>query len=394
MGCLKLKYYESETAIGKNWKIFVDGIEKTASSQKICKDYYAFGMMMPGRSFSPDKYRFGFNGMEKDDEVKGGGNSYTTMFRQYDPRLGRWLTIDPVTYEGMSPYNAFDNNPITIIDPSGSDGRVFRAIHGSLFGTQYMRNSIILYNDPNVRNRVSQAQLEAMDMALPMQLSLDLDGQTFNDGRTTYVTDAWCKVYIAENAADAERLAASIDCPTNIFMVTDQEGSYVRSDGRTGVLNYGNHHEWSHEWLHLFGLTDRYVIGININSNNTSFQLPVLTSKMFDNEYVKNRGQNIMSRPGSSSDITSMQMNLLWSKAMDDGLVIPSSDGWEQQYVRRNTIFFGSFSAAHQNKFHNYSFQKIIWDPDKSPGAIRGKYKLGNDQFNLLPINMQGEYRD
>jgi len=33
-------------------------------------------------------YRYAFNGMEKDDEVKGSGNSYTTEFRQYDSRLG------------------------------------------------------------------------------------------------------------------------------------------------------------------------------------------------------------------------------------------------------------------------------------------------------------------
>ncbi|MEA3496277.1 MAG: hypothetical protein U9R42_09605, partial [Bacteroidota bacterium] len=52
MGCHKLKYYESETAIGEKWKIFVDGIEKIVNSQKICKDYYPFGMQMPGRTYS------------------------------------------------------------------------------------------------------------------------------------------------------------------------------------------------------------------------------------------------------------------------------------------------------------------------------------------------------
>ena len=31
-------------------------------------DYFPFGMVMPGRSFSSPEYRFGFNGMEKDGE--------------------------------------------------------------------------------------------------------------------------------------------------------------------------------------------------------------------------------------------------------------------------------------------------------------------------------------
>lgn len=66
-------------------------------------------------------YRYGFNGMEKDDEAKGRGNSYTTEFRQYDPRLGRWLSIDPLfkNFPWQSPYVAFDNNPILNTDPKG-----------------------------------------------------------------------------------------------------------------------------------------------------------------------------------------------------------------------------------------------------------------------------------
>ncbi len=66
-------------------------------------------------------YRYGFNGMEKDNEVKGSGNHYTTEFRQYDSRLGRWFSIDPKAKERASwtPYNTFRNNPILNIDPLG-----------------------------------------------------------------------------------------------------------------------------------------------------------------------------------------------------------------------------------------------------------------------------------
>jgi len=34
-------------------------------------------------------YRYGFNGQEKSDEIKGEGNSYTALFWEYDPRIGR-----------------------------------------------------------------------------------------------------------------------------------------------------------------------------------------------------------------------------------------------------------------------------------------------------------------
>lgn len=56
--------------------------------------------------------RYGYQGSEKDDEVKGRGNSYTTEFRQLDPRLGRWLTIDPKGSAWESPYASMGNSPI------------------------------------------------------------------------------------------------------------------------------------------------------------------------------------------------------------------------------------------------------------------------------------------
>jgi RHS repeat-associated protein len=64
---------------------------------------------------------FGFNGMEKVDEVEGAGNAYTTHFRGYDARLGRWISPDPEEDEQpyQSPYCAMDNNPIKNTDPMG-----------------------------------------------------------------------------------------------------------------------------------------------------------------------------------------------------------------------------------------------------------------------------------
>lgn len=55
-----------------------------------------------------------------DNEVKGSGNSYTTEFRQLDPRLGRWLSLDPVIQPWQSPYCSMDNNPIWYNDVFGN----------------------------------------------------------------------------------------------------------------------------------------------------------------------------------------------------------------------------------------------------------------------------------
>ncbi|WP_294680221.1 RHS repeat-associated core domain-containing protein [uncultured Fluviicola sp.] len=86
-------------------------------------DYSPFGVKLHKRDLeltgSNSAYRYAFNGYEGDNEVKGDGNSYTTEFRQYDPRLGRWLSMDPFSQFVGSQYTSFNNNPIFCIDPDG-----------------------------------------------------------------------------------------------------------------------------------------------------------------------------------------------------------------------------------------------------------------------------------
>ena len=57
--------------------------------------------------------------MEKDDEVKGGGNSYDFGARMHDSRVGRWWSVDPLTQFVSSQYSSFANNPILLIDIDG-----------------------------------------------------------------------------------------------------------------------------------------------------------------------------------------------------------------------------------------------------------------------------------
>ena len=46
-------------------------------------------------------YRFGFNGKENDNEVKGAGNSVDFGARIYDSRLGRWMSVDSLIVQGQ-----------------------------------------------------------------------------------------------------------------------------------------------------------------------------------------------------------------------------------------------------------------------------------------------------
>ena len=63
----------------------------------------SFGMIMSERSFSSEKYRFSYNGKEKDSET---GNQDYGM-RVYNPALGRFLSVDPLRQRFASIRRAF-----------------------------------------------------------------------------------------------------------------------------------------------------------------------------------------------------------------------------------------------------------------------------------------------
>ena len=87
-------------------------------------DYYPFGMLVPNRNYSvSDDYRYGFQGQEKDDNIKGIGNSYDFGARMYDSRIGRWFAPDAYEkkYASNSTYSFALDSPMTIIDIDGND---------------------------------------------------------------------------------------------------------------------------------------------------------------------------------------------------------------------------------------------------------------------------------
>lgn len=77
---------------------------------------------MPGRTYTAGSlYRYGFNGKENDNDIKGEGNQQDYGMRIYDPRLGKFLSVDPITasYPQLTPYQFASNSPIAGIDLDG-----------------------------------------------------------------------------------------------------------------------------------------------------------------------------------------------------------------------------------------------------------------------------------
>ena len=97
---------------------------------------------MPNRTFSSGSYRYGFNDKENDNEVKGEGNQQDYGMRIYDPRLGRFLSVDPLRkdYPELTPYQFASNSPIAGIDMDGGEFRF--GIFGGTIGTSMLATSI------------------------------------------------------------------------------------------------------------------------------------------------------------------------------------------------------------------------------------------------------------
>jgi RHS repeat-associated protein len=90
-------------------------------------DYYPFGMSMPGRKFNPTTYRYGFNGKENDGSGESassaGEGSQDYGMRIYNPALGKFLSVDPLTsdYPWYTPYQFAGNKPVMAIDLDGAE---------------------------------------------------------------------------------------------------------------------------------------------------------------------------------------------------------------------------------------------------------------------------------
>jgi len=125
------KHYEGSNHLGNVLTVFSDRkiprdndgngvIDYSEPEVLSASDYSPFGVVLDRREFGIGG-RYGFNGKEKDDEVKGEGNSLDFGARGYDPRLGRWYSTDLMfkMQPGWSPYKSFLNNPILFTDKEG-----------------------------------------------------------------------------------------------------------------------------------------------------------------------------------------------------------------------------------------------------------------------------------
>jgi RHS repeat-associated protein len=182
-------------------------------------------MVMPNREFSPQSgYRYGFNGKENDNEVKGGGNQQDYGFRIYDPILGKFLSVDPLTqqYPELTPYQFASNRPLDGVDLDGKEWTRNVTIDNKnkIITTEYtvqvkVINQTTNHNNPQYTDRIMQNVKKQVESSF---------SRTFKEGDYTYVY----------------KTTMEYKPVSNVSQINDNTDFYVSLNDRKNGAPYGN----------------------------------------------------------------------------------------------------------------------------------------------------------
>jgi RHS repeat-associated protein len=160
------------------------GVAPFFVDEKATNDYYPYGMLISDRSFNSGGSRYGYNGKENDNEVKGiNGSQIDYGFRIYDPRIGKFLSVDPLTksYPSHSPYAYAMNRPIDGIDLDGkewsSTGIVFNPMNCKFEINYTIKIQVVSDSELLKKQTVMQEYLNKLEKVTEDIMSQQGDGR-------------------------------------------------------------------------------------------------------------------------------------------------------------------------------------------------------------------------
>jgi hypothetical protein len=177
-------------------------------------------------------YRFGFQNQEKDDEIKGEGNSVKYTFRMHDPRLGRFFAVDPLTFrypyyssyifsgnrtmdclelEGLEPADAIKGAEVLVIVVLGYDNEPKKG------ETQYKNDTRKNVNDNDISEGSREVGLTSIE--------------------TNFSSNEKTQVVVFSSAANEELTVADIGTTMHNFIETNPNGKIILVGHSMGADN-------------------------------------------------------------------------------------------------------------------------------------------------------------
>jgi len=178
-------------------------------------------MQVPRRFDSIEDYRYGFNGKEKDDEVKGEGNHFDYGMRNYDSRLGRFFSIDPLSplFSFLTPYQFASNRPI---DGNDLDGKEWA---GKTTEISQPDGTILVTTELVLRVKVENRSTIVTDPAIVKAKAEVIKTKIESEGSTTLMYDKDGKKYI-------ENITTEVVLDYNPINADDGQIGYLIFDDR------------------------------------------------------------------------------------------------------------------------------------------------------------------
>lgn len=254
------------TAFVKNWKLTLqDQIETTEAYV----DNNVF-------NYQPT-YRYGFNGKEREDEWSGTGNIYDYGFRIYNPRLGKFLSVDPLTssYPWYTPYQFAGNKPIWAVDLDGLEELIFQE---SALDFEIGINQIVLA-DEYLSDQYAKVQSDERHNIKVYITAEPIIGQ-YREANGTHV-DVTSTVHFYKQAnAFFEKTGRSVESLTD-----DQKAVYLKSAAVVGKLGLNNEDINFDNEYHLVTLNTSFLravpVGGEISRISWEYLLPDIVTTFF-----------------------------------------------------------------------------------------------------------------
>jgi RHS repeat-associated protein len=292
-------------------------------------------MVMPERDYNIGGYRYGFNGMENDNEVKGNGNSLNFGARIYDSRLGRWLSVDDKEelYLDKSSYCFAINNPIFYTDDDGNVIKAFyqksidlynAAIKQIFAGNQVVQNILLMQNGANSIPMITSedfcAALSTLDndnqkailfglykianSEISYGLEYIMEGDNATDSRGNSIT-AENLIWMADGIGYDDKI-----CEVVIYVSSRIEGQMKMDETANNRTPRNVNSATIGAYLSAFFLCDDYILGNESGKSFTNSAYNYLLTKVQNENLARISGGNTplygsdFSNPTGTGDLT------------------------------------------------------------------------------------------
>jgi RHS repeat-associated protein len=200
-----------------------------------------------------EKYRYGFQGQERDDEIKGEGNSLNFEYRMDDPRIGRFFCTDPLEkkYPHNSPYAFSENKVIHCIE---------------LEGLEALLTIIDLNDDGSAKIQVTTDYQIENNAGVPLQNRIEINGI---DAGTTFGS-------MGVSVLDANMNNIRFD-ENSRLVYNDPSGSQHSSQGSIQTIsdNNGNPAQQLNDFSAKFETNNLGTINMNIPFDGSKGGSPI-----------------------------------------------------------------------------------------------------------------------